>query len=125
VEHSYKLKVAVLDDVDPVRQKNDLSDATEPMLPATIVRGLWRKQGTVGTTHLCLVVRGFGRSEFTAIKCLGLLGRRKPVFMPRAWIAPRGLVAPENFKAAIDKYTKVTLRLENVGKEPAINAARK
>ena len=25
-----------------------------------------------------------------------------------AWIAPRGLVAPENFKAAIDKYTEVT-----------------
>jgi hypothetical protein len=36
----------------------------------------------------------------------------------RAWIAPRGLVAPQNFKAAIDKYTEVTLRLENVGKEP-------
>ena len=41
----------------------------------------------------------------------------------RAWIAPRGLTAPENFKAAIDKYTEVTLRLENVGKEPAINTA--
>ena len=48
MEHSYKLNVTVLDSVDPVRQKNDLSDATEPMLQATIVRGLWRKQGTTG-----------------------------------------------------------------------------
>ena len=30
---------------------NDLSDATEPLLRATIVRGMWRKQGSVGTTH--------------------------------------------------------------------------
>jgi hypothetical protein len=44
VEHSYKLNITVLDDVHPVRQKNDLSDATEPMLHATMVRGLWRKQ---------------------------------------------------------------------------------
>jgi hypothetical protein len=28
----------------------------------------------------------------------------------RAWIAPRGLVAAENFKSTIDKYTEVTLR---------------
>ena len=44
MEHSYKLNITVLDDVHPVRQKNDLSDATEPMLHATMVRGLWRKQ---------------------------------------------------------------------------------
>jgi hypothetical protein len=54
VEHSYKLNVTVLDNVDPVRRKNDLSDVTEPMLQATIVRGLWRKQDAVVTTHLCL-----------------------------------------------------------------------
>ncbi len=41
----------------------------------------------------------------------------------RAWIAPRGLVTPEKFKAAINEYTEVTLRLENIGKEPAINTA--
>src|ERR1700738_2052467 len=54
VEHSYKLNVTASHNVDPVRQKNDLSDATEPMLQATIVRWPWRKQGTVVTTHLCL-----------------------------------------------------------------------
>jgi hypothetical protein len=41
----------------------------------------------------------------------------------RAWIAQRGLVPPENFKAALDKYTEVTLRLENIGREPAISTA--
>ena len=52
MEHSQKLYVTALDNVDPVRRKNDLSDVTEPMLHATIVRGLWRKQDAVVTTFV-------------------------------------------------------------------------
>jgi hypothetical protein len=44
-----------LDNVDSVRLKNDLSDAAEPTQQATIRRGLWRKQGTVGTAHCSFV----------------------------------------------------------------------
>jgi hypothetical protein len=37
----------------------------------------------------------------------------------RAWLAPRGLVAPDNFKNRVSRYTEVTLRMENIGKEQA------
>ena len=38
----------------------------------------------------------------------------------RAWIAPRGMIVPENFKSFVNKYTEVVLGLENTGKEPAL-----
>ncbi len=37
----------------------------------------------------------------------------------RAWIAPRGMIPPENFKTLTNKYTEVVLGLENTGREPA------
>jgi hypothetical protein len=38
----------------------------------------------------------------------------------RAWLAMRGLVAPDNFKNKTDKYTEIPFRLENTGREPAL-----
>lgn len=38
----------------------------------------------------------------------------------RAFLAPRGLEIPNNFKTGNMDYTEISMEIENVGKEPAI-----
>jgi hypothetical protein len=67
-----------------------LSDATEPMLQATIVRGLWRKQGTVGTTHLCLRSRADRSWEIpVSAGSQGDLARDSEFASPAGWTLPK------------------------------------
>jgi hypothetical protein len=39
----------------------------------------------------------------------------------RAFLAPRGLETPDNFKTGTVDYTEISMLIENVGKEPATN----
>jgi hypothetical protein len=44
----------------------------------------------------------------------------------RAWLAPRGFAqVPPNFTAHLSEYTEATLKIENVGKEPALQVVER
>jgi hypothetical protein len=82
------------------------------------VRWIWRRIkpfvcGPIRVYTLLLVVIGFLQAA--------VLFKTDDTarIQTRAWLAPRRLDLPPNFKNRVDEDTEVTLRLENTGREPA------